>query len=335
MGCRDCPAGRGAGSFTAGKRGVTRVLFVFLDGVGLGEADGAVNPVMTARLPTLLGLLGGRRPVRDEAPIHAAGATLVGLDATLGVPGLPQSGTGQVALLTGENAARLFGRHFGPWVPTSLRGLLAERSVLARAVRAGLRVAFANAYPEEFVAAIEKATRGPGPLRAAPPLAALAAGLLTRHTAELARGEAVASEITNDGWRERLGRTTVPVIEPEEAGRNLARIAAAHDLTFFAHYSTDHVGHRGSLADAVAALETVDAFLAGVLAGLPPDTLLVVASDHGNIEDLRGGHTFNPALLLAVGPGHVEFAAGSASLVDVAPRILRWLGVGGEGRPRE
>src|SRR5690606_38676886 len=125
--------------------------------------------------------------------------------------------------------------------------------------------------------------RLPLPARIGPPLAARAAGLLTRHTAALLRGDAVASEITNDAWRERLGRLELPVITAAGAGRNLARIAAAHDLTFFAHYATDTAGHRGGMAAALAALQRVDAFLAGILVDLPGDALLLVASDHGNL----------------------------------------------------
>ncbi|HEX7091760.1 MAG TPA: alkaline phosphatase family protein [Longimicrobiales bacterium] len=312
-----------------GEAAAGRVLFIFVDGVGLGAADAAVNPLVGARLPVLRGLLGGRAPVAEIAPVHAA-ASLVALDALLGVPGLPQSGTGQAALLTGENAPRLFGRHYGPWTPTRLRPLVAERSVLARAVAAGRRVAFANAYPEEVVAtraARSRAARARDPLRAAPPLAARAAGLLTRHTAALGRGDAVASEITNEGWREHLGRLSLPATSPRRAGHNLARIAAAHDLTLFAHYATDTAGHRRDLATAAAALERVDAFLGGVLEALPPDVLVVVASDHGNIEDVRVGHTMNPALALVAGPDHAAFAAGLDDLTDVAPAILARLGI--------
>lgn len=308
------------------------VLFLFVDGVGLGADEAAVNPMAAAALPVMRGLLGGRPPTASSAPLVTARASLVALDATLGVDGLPQSGTGQTALLTGENAAARMGRHFGPWTPTALRPLLAERSILARAKRAGLRVAFANAYPEEVLerlAETDGVPRGATPLRAGPPYAALAAGLLTRHTAALAEGRAVASDITNDGWIEQLGRRELPAIGPREAGHNLARIAASHDLTLFAHYATDHVGHRGSFEDCVAALERLDAFLGGVLETMPEDMLLVVASDHGNIEDAGGGHTRNPALGLVAGSGHAEAAEGMASLVDVAPRVMRVLGVGG------
>ncbi len=320
-----------------------RLLLLFVDGVGLGPADPAVNALAAASLPTLSALLDGAAPVADAAPVHARDATLLGIDATLGLDGLPQSGPGQTALLTGEDAPRLFGRHFGPWVPVALRPVVAGESFLARAAVAGRRVAFANAYPEELLALAglaaeaaagapgaraldrEALARLPGPLRAGPPLAALGAGVLTRHTPALERGDAVASEIVNDGWREHLARSRVPAISAGQAGRNLARIAAASDLTLFAHYATDAAGHHRELTPAIAAAERLDAFLGGLLDGLPPDILLVVASDHGNLEDCREGHTRNPALFLAAGAGHDAFSHGLRRLTDLAPRVLKWL----------
>jgi hypothetical protein len=205
---------------------------------------------------------------------------------------------------------------------------VAEASFLARAAAAGHEVAFANAYPEEVLRPPAPGTRDRSPLRAGPPLAARAAGLLTRHTPALERGDAVASEITNEAWRERLGRTTLPRITPCEAGRNLARIAAEHHLTLFAHYSTDTAGHTGKMGAAVTALERVDEFLGGVLAALPPGVLLIVASDHGNIEDIRCGHTRNPALVLVAGPGHAEFAEGVGALTEVGGRVGRHSSLG-------
>lgn len=306
---------------------MSRVLFVFIDGVGLGDEDGEVNPVVNARMTRLRALLDGAAPTRTQDGLSTSHATLRGLDASLGVAGLPQSGTGQTALLTGQNAPQMFGRHFGPWVPVQLRQLVAMDSVLARAKNAGKRVAFANAYPEELVqqAAGVPLGRLPGPLRAGPPLAALGAGLLERGTSALETGNAIASEITNDGWRTHLKRLSLPDISPRDAGSNLARIALQNDLTMFAHYATDTVGHRGDHAAAVTVLERVDAFLDGLLAELPGDVLLVVASDHGNIEDSRVGHTKNPALCLVAGNGHAEFAKSLVALTDVMPAILQRL----------
>jgi hypothetical protein len=311
--------------------GIRRSLLVFLDGVGVGEDDPRHNPFLEATLPTLDGLLGGRPTLAMPRLAGPDGrAACVPLDACLGVSGLPQSGTGQASLLTGSNAARAFGRHFGPWAPVSLRPGLAGGSLLAVARAAGRSVAFANAYPEELLAAADT-PRPPAPLRAATVIAARGAGALVRMTPELARGEAVASEITNAGWREHLRRTEVPDIGPADAGAHLAAIVAAHDVTLFAHYATDAAGHARDMGRAVAALERVDAFLRGLLEATAADVRIVVAADHGNIEDVRRGHTRNPALGLVLGPGADAFAAGLASIADVAPALLAELGMEGMG----
>jgi 2,3-bisphosphoglycerate-independent phosphoglycerate mutase len=118
-------------------------------------------------------------------------------------------------------------------------------------------------------------------------------------------------------------------VTPEEAARTLLGIAAAAEVTLFAHYDTDHVGHAGELGPAVAALEKVDAFLGALAAGLPDDLLLVVASDHGNVEDVRGGHTLNPVPVIAAGAGRRTLAAGVRAITDVAPGILDLLGIRG------
>lgn len=306
-----------------------RVLVVFLDGVGVGEDDAASNPLVASPSPCLDALLDGRRLIASELPYGNARATALGLDATLGIDGLPQSGTGQAALLTGVNAAERFGRHFGPFTPTALRPLVEKESFLARAADAGVDVAFANAYPAELIAMATRGGRLPLPLRSAIVIAALGARVLTRHEPELMRGDAIASEITHGGWREGLGRTDIPEISAEDAGRNLAAIATRHRLTLFAHYATDGAGHLMDLNAGIDAFQRVDAFMGALVGAMGDDVLLVVVSDHGNLEDARVQHTRNPALCLAVGPGHAAFAARLASLTDVAAALLDLLDVDG------
>ncbi|HEX2211483.1 MAG TPA: alkaline phosphatase family protein [Longimicrobium sp.] len=310
-----------------------RAILVFLDGVGIGAGDPAFNPFAAARLPRIQALLGGRLPVAEhldgEGTIVSERAVLAAADATLGIEGLPQSGTGQTTLLTGRNAAAEYGRHFGPWVPTPLRPLLAAENLLRRAVNAGRTAAFANAYPLSGVAPDPRIFRRP----AGPMLAAQSVGALTRGPVELAEGRAVASSITNERWREHLG-DDVPQVSPEKAARTLARIAADADVTLFAHYDTDYTGHRGALEGGIAALERVDAFLGALADALAPDTLLVVSSDHGNVEDVREGHTYNPVPVLVLGAGRRQFIS-VRSLTGLTPRILDLLGVDGarEGCP--
>jgi 2,3-bisphosphoglycerate-independent phosphoglycerate mutase len=260
-------------------------------------------------------MLGGALPTLANPVVEGARAVAFPLDATLGVDGTPQSGTGQTTLLTGKNGPQLYGRHFGPWVPVRLRPLVEEESVLRAVQSRGGRVAFANAYPRGW----------PGPKGgrrlAGPPLAARGAGLLTRHEEELGRGEAVSSEIVNDGWRDHLGHDWLPEVSAEQAGAILGAIAEANDLTLFAHYATDTAGHRGGMPGAVASLERVDAFLGGLLASVGPHMTVLLISDHGNIEDVRGGHTRNPSLAVASGPG-ADRARQMSDLSDVSSYVL-------------
>lgn len=300
-----------------------RALLLFLDGCGIGPPDPARNPFLTADLPNLAALLGGI-PTLQPAPGEgvragsgAAAAAWTAADARFGLPGLPQSGTGQTALLTGRNAPGLLGRHFGPWVPTQLRALLAAENVLSRATARGWPAAFANATPLAQAGGADGVWRRP----AAPPLAAHGAGLRRLDEVDLRARRAVASSITNEKWQ-RYADPSIPDISARDAGAVLAGIAAHHTLTLFAHYDTDLVGHRGSYAAAVSALERVDAFLGGLLPELDDATLLVLASDHGNIEDVAAGHTLNPVPVIAHGPGARRLIARVTNIASVAQALL-------------
>ena len=261
---------------------------MFLDGVGIGEPDPHQNPFFSAELPFLRGALGALPSLavpRVEGPLGSA----FPVDANLGVDGRPQSGTGQYALLTGHNGAQEIGRHFGPWTPTALRESLADLNLFSTSLRRGSSVAFANAYPKAFRES--RWFKRPAPI----PLAAVTAGVMTRHVDALAEGRAVASDILNDRVREYSG-LDLPDVTAGEAGKVLATIGGENDLSFFAHYATDAVGHDGSLEECQTALQLVDRFLQGVMENRSPELGVFVTSDHGNIEAVGGAHTRNPAL---------------------------------------
>jgi 2,3-bisphosphoglycerate-independent phosphoglycerate mutase len=246
---------------------------------------------------------------------------LTAIDPRLDTEGRPQSGTGQTALLTGVNAAARIGRHFGPWAPTDLRPLLRQESLFAKAKRLGESVAFANAYPSGHMSPGGRGVRRPGPF----PLAADAADLLTRAESEVRNHAALVSSITTDGWRQYVD-PLAPRIEAPRAGRLLAAIARDHRLTVFAHYDTDLAGHKRDMPLGKAAIERVDEFLGGILTDLPADFLLLMTSDHGNLEDATTGHTRNDVPLLAVGAGSALATDRIRSIQDVTPVILDLLG---------
>jgi hypothetical protein len=91
-----------------------RILLIFADGVGIGVRDASRNPLFASPPPFLRELLDGNLPSLRNREYEGSHALFLPLDARLGVKGLPQSGTGQSALYTGLNTARMIGQHFGP-----------------------------------------------------------------------------------------------------------------------------------------------------------------------------------------------------------------------------
>jgi hypothetical protein len=300
-----------------------RVIFLFLDGVGLGPDDPAVNPLAVDAYPVLRRLLDGRRPVADTGRFATDEANLIPTDAQLGVPGRPQSATGQAALLTGINAPARLGEHYGPRPDARVRAVLDEGGVFRRLRAAGLNTYFCNAYPQRYFDAIARGRR----LLSAVPYAVVAGGQPLPTHADLLARRAIAADFTNQGWREELGYTDVPVFAPTEAGRLLWEISQPFDFVFFEHWATDVLGHEQAFDKAVEMLRRFDGFLGGLLEACDPEeTLVVVTSDHGNVEDCsHGKHTTNPALTLLLGAPRLRYAARIRALTDFVPAIVDFL----------
>jgi hypothetical protein len=309
------------------------VLMLFLDGVGIGARDPAVNPLFAARLPALRSLFGGDLPSLRHRSLSSPGATVIPLDANLGVAGLPQSGTGQTALFTGVNAAELIGRHFGPHPYSTLKPVIAERNIFRQVAQAGKRPCFANAFPGRFFEYIEQKRAR----LSVTTFSCLSAGMPLRTGTELEHGTGVSADITGAGWH-ALGHPDANVITPEEAGRRLVRLTAEHEFVLFEYWRPDHAGHAMDVKEAVEVMESFDGMLSGILGSLEPSrALLVITSDHGNIEDLSvKTHTRHPVPLVVRGHGHLEFvewlargSSGVSDLTSVTPAIMRVLLQGG------
>src|SRR5512143_1794803 len=166
-----------------------RYLLLFVDGVGLAPAS-ADNPLATVPMPALAAALGG--PLTAEAVgRRGAGLLLAALDAALGVPGLPQSATGQTALFTGVNAPAVLGRHVAAFPGPRLAELLAAHSLLARAAAAGRSVTFANPFSRGYFDEVAAGRRRHSATTLAA-LAAVPAGARLRDLDDLAAGRACA-----------------------------------------------------------------------------------------------------------------------------------------------
>jgi 2,3-bisphosphoglycerate-independent phosphoglycerate mutase len=308
---------------------VTRVIMLFLDGVGIGRKDPHVNPLMVAHMPHLRELLGGVVPSLGRRTWNSAYATVLPIDATLGVAGLPQSGTGQTSLFTGVNAARLVGKHFGPHPYSTLRPVIEAHSIFTRLVHAGRMACFANAYPQKFFDYIE---RRPSRMTVTN-YSCLTAGIPLRGVSHIEDGTGVSADITGEAWP-GLGHPTVQPISPSQAGERLAALGRAYDYVLFEYWKTDHEGHERSMDGAIRALELLDAMLGGILGSTDLDsTLLVITSDHGNMEDISTKtHTLNPVPLILAGNGHADvaqrvlhFGGSTPDLTHILPALMEVL----------
>lgn len=258
-------------------------------------------------------------PTLRDARRSSAVATCVPVNATLGVPGLPQSGTGQTTLLTGINAPRTIGKHFGPHPYSTLKPILEKDNLFKRTGGNNASSLYVNAFPAPYFRHIAD---HPGRITAIT-MAWLSTSRPPNDVDALREGRALSADITNERWR-ALGHPEISSISPEEAGRKLARIAQSYRFVLFEYFLTDHAGHAQSMAEAHRVLGSFDRMLGGLLDAVDTrSTLIAITSDHGNLEDLSTkSHTRNPVPLIAIGAGHKRMAGSVKNLTHIAPAIL-------------
>jgi hypothetical protein len=305
-----------------------RVALLFIDGVGVGVRNPDFNPL--ARGEWLLSQF------EDGSGTALPGGTRTLLETTFGVPGRPQSATNQTAILTGEPAPRLIGKHVLGYPDAALRQILLRASVVKRLVATGRRATFVNGYPGAYLTALglphapalnpevvipERARRRLKP--SSTTLAFAAAEVPLRTLDQVRAGEALTHDVT--GARGRARGFDLPQRTPDEAAEIFWRAAEGVDFTLFEHFLADEAGHAKDMALAESALETFDAFARAVLRRRPADARVLVCSDHGNVEDLRTrNHTRGPVALLSFPP--LAGAAAPETVADVAGLIA---GAGG------
>jgi 2,3-bisphosphoglycerate-independent phosphoglycerate mutase len=119
---------------------------------------------------------------------------------------------------------------------------------------------------------------------------------------------------------------TDKVVEAIRGGR--------YDLIVLNFANPDMVGHTGSLAAAIRAVETVDAGLGRIAAAIAAaGGALLVTADHGNCEMMRdpvnGGphtaHTTNLVPVMLAAPNGAALKNGR--LADLAPTLLALMGI--------
>jgi len=284
-----------------------KIILIFIDGFGLGSPDENTNPFYKANIPFLMKQL--------------TSPTLVTVDTSMGVPGLPQSATNQTSLFTGVNAAEILGRHLSGQPTETLRKIIYKDNLFLRLKNLKLTVTYANVYRDEYL----RQMADPVDRRLRPSVTSvmcMSAGLPFRTVEDLLAGNGLYHDITGHmlAYDER-----VKPITPENAAEILYNISRQYDFTLFEHFMTDIIGHKGDMETQVKHLEMLDAFL-GKLADManPKRDIIIITSDHGNIEDASvKTHTLNRVPLILLGEVPEEPLRGIAKITDIMPALLK------------
>ncbi len=280
-----------------------RIMMVFVDGLGIGKNNPEINPLVKFKFD-FFNLLGSTPTLRNSRVFNKH-FSVVPVNATMGVEGLPQSGTGQTAIFCGFNASKFIGKHFGPYPYSTLKPLIQEKNIFIELEKRNLKTYFSNAYPERFFEYLRDGRR----TLSVTTFSYLSAGKELNDLKKLLNKKAITAEITNQVWNTKLGYN-LPVISPEKAAERFHEISKEFDFNLFEYFLTDYAGHSQNFNYAFEVLDNLSKFLVGIINSMNFDKeTLIIISDHGNIEDLSvKGHTRNPALGVFIGRQHKDFS---------------------------
>jgi phosphopentomutase len=118
-------------------------------------------------------------------------------------------------------------------------------------------------------------------------------------------------------------------MQPHLAGRKLASLAMDYDFSLFEYWASDYAGHKQDMDNAVMQMESFDAVLSGVMEEMSDELLVLITSDHGNMEDMstrRHTDAMVPAMVIGDEAAREEFTRGMTEITDIAPAIRRAVG---------
>lgn len=284
-----------------------KLIFIFIDGFGLGEINEQKNPLYKANTPTWDYIIKRGR--------------LIATDACLDVEGLPQSATGQTSIFTGVNASKVLGRHLHGQPTETLKNIIKNSNLFKELIKRGLKVTNANVYRPEYLSKIldpEEKKYKPSVTT----VMTLESGLNCRTLEDYKSGKGLYHDITGKILVE--GGYVESPISPSDAARRLYNLSREYDFTMFEHFMTDIIGHKMDMEEAVEIIELLDSFLGELinLVDLDED-FIIITSDHGNIEDLTvKTHTFNKVPTVILGNKEKIDSISIKSLVDITPAVL-------------
>ena len=290
---------------------------IFIDGVGIGKEDYEYNPFFKFGFKTFTENFGSIPNLNNQRLSNSDGF-LFPVDARMGIPEIPLSGTGQTSIFCGVNAPMIIGKHFGPYPYSTLIPIIKEKNIFKEFKKRRKKVTFVNAYPKVFFDYVNSGRRR----LSVTTLSCLLTGIRLNKISDLHKGRALSAEIDNRRLVERMNYK-LPIIKPEMAANRLLRIGSKNHFTLFEIFHTDHLGHGRNIDWLEYTTGVLDRFLLHLTKNLSSNMTLIVCSDHGNFEDLSiKMHTLNPALGMAFGKNSSILAKRIKNLADIKPAIM-------------
>lgn len=293
------------------------ILLIFVDGLGLGDNNSDINPLVRYNPRFFLEVFG--HPLCKElGKVISSSGCMIPTDANLEIEGLPQSATGQAAIFTGVNASQFMGRHIAGFPGPSLAALIQQYGIMKELRQMGCRVTSANMYTPNYMELVAKRRRR----HSVTTLLIMNAGLPLRSAEDMLAGRAVYQDITNELLHHQ-GMNEFSKITPNLAAKRLVDLSRDFEFTLFEYFQTDRCGHKQDWSYAEKILQVLDEFLFTIYLHTPSDTLVMVVSDHGNFEDFgKRMHTRNPVPTLLWGFRCENVAARINSLIDLKPAMF-------------
>jgi hypothetical protein len=290
---------------------------IFMDGVGIGKEDYENNPFFKYGFKTFSENFGSIPHLKNQK-LSCENGYFFPVDAMMGIPDIPLSGTGQTSIFCGVNAPKILGKHFGPYPYSTLVPIIEEKNIFKEFKRRRRKVSFVNAYPKVFFDYINSGRRR----LSVTTLSCLLTGIRLNKIRDLHQGRALSAEIDNRRLVERMNYK-LPVIQPETAANRLLRIGSQNHFTLFEIFHTDHLGHGRNIDWLEYSTGILDRFLLHLTHNLKKNMTLIICSDHGNFEDLSiKMHTLNPAIGMVFGKHSSELSQKIKTLADIKPAIM-------------
>lgn len=282
-----------------------KILLFFIDGFGIGDKNNPKNPFLKANTPLL-----------DKISNHNLG-TYIKTDVSMKVTGLPQSATGQTALLTGKNAAKAMGRHKSGFPGPTLIELISKYNIYKQLAKYNLTSTFANAYTKSYVKNVYKNKQR----ASVTTQCVLHSENKFRFLENIKNNNAVYQDFTNKILKDK--GHNIPIFSPMKAANNLSKICLDYDFTLYEFFQTDKAGHSQEMNFAIETLENLDEFLTQLVQNLENKVTIIITSDHGNIEDLSTKtHTKNKVPTIIIGKQKLDLKNNIKSITDITPAII-------------